>query len=50
MLMIDWLTGILGWSVAFLLFSGPSFALTVTLAGLLAVHIARIAWLNASAI
>ena len=43
--MIDWLTGILGWSVAFLLFSGPSFALTVTLAGLLAVHIARIAWL-----
>ena len=45
MLMIDWLTGILGWSVAFLLFSRPSFALTVTLAGLLAVHIARIAWL-----
>jgi hypothetical protein len=45
MLMIDWLTGILGWSVAFLLFSGPSFALTVTLAGLLAVHITRIAWL-----
>jgi hypothetical protein len=45
MLMIDWLTGILGWSVAFLLFSGPSFALTVTLAGLLAGHIARIVWL-----
>jgi hypothetical protein len=45
MLMIDWLAGILGWSAAFLLFSDASFALTVTLAGLLAVHIARIAWL-----
>lgn len=45
MLMIDWLTGIPGWSAAFLLFSDASFALTVTLAGLLAVHIARIAWL-----
>jgi hypothetical protein len=45
MLMIDWLTGIPGWSVTFLLFSEPSFALTVTLAGLLAVHITRIAWL-----
>ena len=45
MLMIDWLTGILGWSAAFLLFSDASFALTVALAGLLAVHIARIAWL-----
>ena len=42
---VDGLIGILGWSVAFLLFSGPSFALTVTLAGLLAGHIARIAWL-----
>lgn len=45
MLMSDWLTGIPGWSVTFLLFSEPSFALTVTLAGLLAVHITRIAWL-----
>jgi hypothetical protein len=45
MLMIDWLTGIPGWSAAFLLFSDASFALTVALAGLLAVHIARIAWL-----
>jgi hypothetical protein len=45
MWIVDCLIGILGWSVAFLLFSGPSFALTVTLAGLLAVHIARIAWL-----
>jgi hypothetical protein len=45
MLMIDWLAGILGWSAAFLLFSDASLALTVTLAGLLAVHIARIAWL-----
>jgi hypothetical protein len=45
MLMIDWLTGIPGWSAAFLLFSDASFALTVTLAGLLAVHIVRIAWL-----
>jgi hypothetical protein len=45
MLMIDWLTGILGWSVAFLLFSEPGFALTVTLTGLLAVHVIRIAWL-----
>ncbi|OAF14274.1 hypothetical protein AYJ54_42715 [Bradyrhizobium centrolobii] len=45
MLWIDWLTGILGWSAAFLLFADSSFALTVTLAGLLAVHIARIAWL-----
>jgi hypothetical protein len=45
MWIVDCLTGILGWSVAFLLFSRPSFALTVTLAGLLAGHIARIAWL-----
>ena len=45
MWIVDCLIGILGWSVAFLLFSGPSFALTVTLAGLLALHIARIAWL-----
>jgi hypothetical protein len=44
MLIIDWLTGILGWSLT-VLFIKPSFALTVTLAGLLAVHIARIAWL-----
>ncbi|MGQ0685618.1 hypothetical protein [Bradyrhizobium sp.] len=42
---IDSLIGILGWSVALLLFSEPNFALTVTLAGLLAVHVARIAWL-----
>ena len=42
---VDCLIGISGWSVAFFLFSSPSFALTVTLAGLLAVHIARIAWL-----
>jgi hypothetical protein len=45
MLMIDWLTGIPGWSAAFLLFSDASFALTMTLAGLLAVHIVRIAWI-----
>ena len=45
MWIVDGLLGILVWSVAFLLFSGPSFALTVTLAGLLAGHIARIAWL-----
>lgn len=45
MLWIDWLTGISGWSAAFLLFSDASSALTVTLAGLLAVHITRIAWL-----
>ena len=45
MWIVDCLIGILGWSVAFLLFSAPSFALTVTLAGLLALHIARIAWL-----
>jgi hypothetical protein len=45
MLMIDWLAGILGWSVSFLLFSEPRFALTVTLPGLLAVHVTRIAWL-----
>ncbi|MGJ5091382.1 hypothetical protein ACQR18_04835 [Bradyrhizobium oligotrophicum] len=45
MLVIDWLAGVLGWSVTFLLFSEPSFALTVTLVGLLAVHVARIAWL-----
>ena len=43
--MIDWLAGILGWSVTFLLLSEPGFALTVTLAGLLIVHVARIAWL-----
>jgi hypothetical protein len=45
MLMIDWLAGILGWSVTFLLLSEPGLALTVTLAGLLIVHVARIAWL-----
>jgi hypothetical protein len=43
MVMIDWLTGILGWSVTLLLFRDPNFALTVTLAGLLAVHVARMA-------
>ena len=43
---IDSLIGILGWSGALLLFSEPNFALTVTLAGLLAVHVARIAWLT----
>ena len=42
---IDCLIGIFGWSTALLLFSEPNFALTVTLAGLLAVHVARIAWL-----
>jgi hypothetical protein len=42
---IDCLIGILGWSAALLLFSEPNFALTVTLAGLLALHVARIAWL-----
>jgi len=46
MWIVDGLLGILVWSVAFLLFSGPSFALTMTLAGLLAGHIARIAWLS----
>ncbi len=46
MLWMDWLTGIPGWSVTFLLFSEPSSALTVTLACLLAVHIARITWLT----
>jgi hypothetical protein len=45
MMMIDWLAGMLGWSATFLLFSDARFALTVTLAGLLAVHIARITWL-----
>ena len=45
MLMIDWLTGVLGWSLAFYLFSDKSLGLTVTLAGLLTVHIARIRWL-----
>ena len=45
MLVIDWLTGILGWSVSFYLFNDKSVGLTVTLAGLLAVHIARITWL-----
>jgi hypothetical protein len=45
MWIVDCLIGILGWSVALLLFSEPNFALTVTLAGLLAVHVARIVWL-----
>jgi hypothetical protein len=45
MWIVDCLIGILGWSAALLLFSEPNFALTVTLAGLLAVHVARIAWL-----
>jgi len=45
MWIVDCLIGILGWSVALLLFNEPNFALTVTLAGLLAVHVARIVWL-----
>ena len=43
---VDGLIGVLGWSVTLRLFSEPNFALTVTLAGLLAVHVARIAWLT----
>jgi len=45
MLVIDWLVGILGWSAAFILISDAGFALTATLACLLAVHVVRIAWL-----